>query len=78
MCTNVIINRTGYHEPAPPDVDDGIPETIVTYNATALVGEEFVTFMSRNGVKHVTTYPHHPAGNGLAERTVPIRKDGLK
>ncbi|XP_046373937.2 uncharacterized protein K02A2.6-like [Haliotis rufescens] len=56
----------------------GIPEIIVTDNATAFVGEEFATFMSRNGVEHVTTSPHHPAGNGLAERAVQIIKDGLK
>ena len=53
----------------------GIPEMIVMDNGSCFVGEEFE---SKNGIKHTTSAPHHPASNGLAERAVQIVKRGLK
>ena len=34
--------------------------------------------MTSNGIKHITSAPHHPTTNGLAEHTVQIVKSGLK
>ena len=51
----------------------GIPD-----NATGLVSEEFQDVCRHNGTKHITSAPHHPASNGLAERAVGIVKEGVK
>ena len=48
----------------------GLPEVIVSDNAANFVGEEFETFMRRNGIVHVTSAPFHPSLNGLGERAV--------
>ena len=56
----------------------GLPETIVTDNGSGFVSQEFETFLTENGIKHVTSAPYHPASNGLAERAVQIVKRGLK
>lgn len=56
----------------------GLPEVIVTDNGACFVSEEFETFMLKNGIKHLTSAPYHPATNGLAERAVQIVKNGLK
>ena len=56
----------------------GLPETVVTDNGTGFVSREFEEFLRRNGVKHSTSAPYHPASNGLAERAVQIVKKGLK
>ena len=56
----------------------GLPEILVTDNGPGFVSEEFETFLSRNGIKHITSAPFHPATNGLAERAVQIVKKGLK
>ena len=56
----------------------GIPDAIVSDNATGFVSEEFQDFCRHNGIKHITSAPHHPASNGLAERAVGIVKEGIK
>ena len=56
----------------------GIPETIVTDNGSGFVSKEFETFLKKNGIRHTTSAPYHPASNGLAERAVQIVKKGLK
>ena len=53
----------------------GLPRKVVTDNGSSL---EFRTFMSKNGITHVTTAPYHPSSNGLAERAVQTVKRGLK
>ena len=51
---------------------------MVTGNGPSFTSEEFRTFMSQNGIVHVTTAPYHPSSNGLAERAVQTFKQGLK
>ena len=56
----------------------GLPEMIVSDNGTCFVSSEFKQFLRKNGVRHTTSAPYHPASNGLAERAVQIIKRGLK
>jgi len=56
----------------------GVPEVLVTDNGSCFVSSEFENFLLKNGIKHITSAPYHPATNGLAERAVQIVKKGLK
>ena len=56
----------------------GLPEVVVSDNASNFTSEEFETFLRKNGVKHVRTPPYHPASNGLVERAVQTFKSGMK
>ena len=56
----------------------GQPELLVSDNGTAYTSAEFGNFMKRNGIRHVTSAPYHPASNGLAEGAVQRFKAGLK
>ena len=44
----------------------GLPQVSVSDNGPAFIGEEFKTFMKRNGIKQVYSAPYHPASNGQA------------
>ena len=55
-----------------------LPEVIVTDNGPSLVSEEFEAWLKRNGIRHKTSPPYHPATNGLAERAVQTVKRGVK
>ena len=39
----------------------GIPEVVVTGSGAGFVSEEFETYLTRNGVKHITSAPYHPS-----------------
>ena len=56
----------------------GLPDTVVSDNGTCFVSAEFRQFLEKNGIRHTTSAPYHPASNGLAERAVQIVKQGLK
>ena len=56
----------------------GIPELIFSDDGTSFTSEEFGTFCKRNGIRHKTSAPYHPASNGLAERAVQVVKTGLR
>ena len=53
----------------------GLPEMLVTNNDSVLTSTEHKVFLHRNGIRHVTSTPYHPASNGLAERAVQTFKE---
>ena len=53
-------------------------ETLVSDNAPYFSSREFEEFLRRNGIKHVTSAPYHPASNGMAERAVQVFKTGVQ
>ena len=56
----------------------GIPDRIVSDNASYFVSAEFGEFMTKNGIKHSTSAPYHPVSNGLAERALKMFKTGMR
>ena len=55
----------------------GLPRKVVTDNGSSFTSAEFRTFLSENGIVHVTSAPYHPSSNGLAERAVQTVKRGV-
>ncbi|KAJ8356519.1 hypothetical protein SKAU_G00193130 [Synaphobranchus kaupii] len=58
--------------------NQGIPEMIVSDNATCFVSAEAKEFMRNNGIVHMTAAPYHPSSNGLAKRAVQTFKEMMK
>ncbi|XP_064462523.1 uncharacterized protein LOC135373217 [Ornithodoros turicata] len=56
----------------------GTPRVVVSDSAPNFVSAEMAQFYHRNGVKHRTSAPFHPATNGQAERMVGETKRALK
>lgn len=56
----------------------GIPQQLVSDNGPQFTSETFKIFMKKNGIKHVTGAPYHPATNGIAERLVRSFKRAVK
>ena len=57
--------------------NQGLPEVLVTDNASCFTSDAFERFSSNNGVKHVTSPAYHPSSN-LAEWTVQTFKESMK
>lgn len=52
----------------------GIPQTVISDNGPQYSSKEFDTFASMWEFKHITSSPHYPQSNGLAEKAVQIAK----
>ena len=53
----------------------GWPDTLVSDNGPCYVAETFTGLMKENSVNHITSSPHYPQSNGLAEKFVQIVKN---
>lgn len=56
----------------------GIPQTVISDNGPQYSCKEFKTFASTWEFQHVTSSPHYPQSNGLAEKAVQIAKSLLQ
>jgi len=56
----------------------GVPNIIVSDNATYFVSESLQKWFASIGTEHLTIAPYHPESNGLAERFVGTLKQHLK
>ena len=53
----------------------GWPDTIVSDNGPCYTSEVFTNLMSEYNINHITSSPHYPQSNGLAEKYVQIVKN---
>ncbi|XP_026742884.1 uncharacterized protein K02A2.6-like [Trichoplusia ni] len=56
----------------------GLPSLLVTDNGPPFFSQEFKTFCNKNFIKHVTTAPYRPQGNGAAENAVKTVKKAIR
>lgn len=56
----------------------GLPELLVSDNGTCFVSTEFKDFLSKNGIRHMTSASYHASSNGLAERGAQTFKRMMK
>ena len=54
--------------------EHGLPEAIVTDNATCFTSAELRLFMSKNCIQYITSLAFRTSSNGLAERAVQLVK----
>lgn len=55
-----------------------LPDLIVSDNGPAFASEQYLEFLTRNGIRRMLVPPYHPASNGAAERVVQTVKNKLK
>ena len=53
----------------------GWPETLISDNGQCYTAEVFTNLMREYSVNHITSSPHYPQSNGLAEKYVQIVKN---
>ena len=53
----------------------GWPDTLVSDNGLCYISEVFTNLMTQYNVNHITSSPHYPQSNGLAEKYVQIVKN---
>ena len=53
----------------------GWPDTLVSDNGPCYTAETFTNLMKEYAVNHITSFPHYPQSNGLAEKFVQIVKN---
>ena len=53
----------------------GWPDTLVSNNGPCYVAETFTNLMKEYAVNHITSSPHYPQSNGLAEKFIQIVKN---
>jgi len=58
--------------------NQGLPEVLVSDNASCFTSDEFESFLNKNGIQHVTSPVYHPSSNGLVEWAVQTFKEGMK
>ena len=56
----------------------GIPEEVISDNATTFMSQDFQSFAKESGFRHITSSPHFPQSNGEAERAVQTAKKILR
>nr|XP_056721023.1 uncharacterized protein K02A2.6-like [Euleptes europaea] len=56
----------------------GLPDTVVSDNGAQFTSAEFQEFLAKNGIRHTTSAPFHPATNGQAERMVCTTKEAMR
>ncbi|KMQ88591.1 integrase core domain protein [Lasius niger] len=56
----------------------GIPDVIVSDNATEFISGMFQTFLKRNLIRHAKIAPYHPASNAQVKRMMQTMKQALK
>lgn len=56
----------------------GLPDVLVSDNASCFTAFDFKSFLNRNGIEHITPPPYSPASNGQAEGGVRVIKNMLK
>lgn len=56
----------------------GIPQRLMTDNAMPFVSGQFQEFALKWNFEHITSSPHYPQSNGLAERAVQSAKHLLE
>ena len=57
---------------------NGLPDTLVSDNATSFTADEFKQFLDSNFIHHITPPPYSPSSNGQAEVAVRVIKNLLK
>lgn len=56
----------------------GAMQTLNTDNASYFISAEMSQLTEKEGIRHITSTPYHPEGNGQAERMVKEVKSALK